>query len=213
MLVVVVSAMAVPVADTLGFGSQSRPTHHHVNAAVAIAVSIVSILLAIGVGLLVVRKTIGNPEGRFAPPILAGLPRGQRRLAGRNVRRATPSDDPTMAAFERDTAARTISQARFVTAVFGIAIIGEAIEAVIQNAMPVRLFLRCRGLLSCDVALFHLVREPSEALSRSRDRADWIKKLDLTPDRGRLVVARGTPYGNKPPGSRTFCPQARAWFP
>jgi len=40
-LVVVIGALAVPVADTLGFGSQSRPTHHHVNAAVAIAVPIV----------------------------------------------------------------------------------------------------------------------------------------------------------------------------
>ena len=138
MLVVVVVAIAVPVADTLGFGSQSRPTHHHVNAAVA--VSIVFILVGIGVGFLVVRNMMRNSEGRFEPPIQAGLPRGQRRLAGRNVRRATPSDDPTMAAVERETAARAISQARFVTAVFGIAIVGEAFEAVIQHSMPGRIF-------------------------------------------------------------------------
>jgi len=69
-VLVVVSAIAVPVADTLGFGSQSRPTHYHVNAAVAIAAPIVTILLAMGVGLLVVRKMMGSPEGRLAPPIL-----------------------------------------------------------------------------------------------------------------------------------------------
>ena len=119
MLVVVVVAIAVPVAETLGFGSQSRPTHHHVNAAVAIAGTIVPILLGGGVGLLVVRKMMRNPEGRFAPPILAGLPRGQRRLARRNVRRATPSDDPTLAAVERETAARAISQARYLAAATG----------------------------------------------------------------------------------------------
>ncbi len=138
--VVVVVAIAVPVAETLGFGSQSRPTHHHVNAAVAISVPSVPILVGIGVGLLVVRTMMRNPEGRFAPPILAGLPRGQRRLAGRNVRRATPSDDPTMAAVERETAARAIGQARIVTAVFGIAIVGDAIEGVIQHSMPERIF-------------------------------------------------------------------------
>ena len=119
MLVVVVVAIADSVADTLGFGSQSRPAHHHVNAAAAISVSIVPILVGIGVGLLVVRTMMRNPEGRFAPPILAGLPRGQRRLARRNVRRATPSDDPTMAAVERETAAKAISQARYLAAATG----------------------------------------------------------------------------------------------
>ena len=169
-LVVVVVAIAVPVANTLGFGGQSRPTHHHVNAAVAVAATSVFILVGGGVGLLVVRTMMRNPEGRFAPPILAGLPRGQRRLAGRNVRRATPSDDLTMAAVERETAARAISQARFVTAVFGIAIVGEAIEAVIQHA-GTNLLQRCRGLLPGNVDLFDLVREPREALPRGRDRA------------------------------------------
>jgi len=138
--VVVVVAIADSVAETLGFGSQSRPAHHHVNAAVAVAVTSVFTLLGGGVGLLVVRKMMRNPEGRFAPPILGGLPRGQRRLARRNVRRATPSDDPTMAAVERETAAKAISQARFVAAVFGFAIVGEAFEAVIQHSMPERIF-------------------------------------------------------------------------
>ncbi len=118
-LVVVVVAIADSVAETLGFGSQSRPTHHHVNAAAAVAVTSVFTLLGGGVGLLVVRTMMRNPEGRFAPPILGGLPRGQRRLAGRNVRRATPSDDPTMAAVERETAARAISQARYLAAATG----------------------------------------------------------------------------------------------
>jgi len=178
-LVVVVSAMAVPVADTLGFGSQSRPTHHHVNAAVAIAVSIVSILLAIGVGLLVVRKTIGNPEGRFAPPILAGLPRGQRRLAGRNVRRATPSDDPTMAAFERETAARTISQARFITAVFGIAIVGEAMVAVLMNPMPERIFFSVAAVFFLAMLIYStwFVNRARRYLAAATGPV-WIELLD-----------------------------------
>jgi len=73
-LVVGVVAIADSVAETLGFGSQSRPTHHHVNAAVAIAVPSVPILVGIGVGLLVVRTMMRNPEGRFAPFILGGFP-------------------------------------------------------------------------------------------------------------------------------------------
>jgi len=153
-MVLVIGALTVPVADTLGFGSQSRPTHHHVNAAVAIAVPIVIILVAIGMGLLVVRTLMHNPEGRFAPPILAGLPRGPRRLAGRNVRRATPSDDPTMAAVERETAAKAISQARFVTAVFGIAIVGEAIEAVTQHSMPERIFFSVAKVFSLAMFIY-----------------------------------------------------------
>ncbi len=44
-LVVVVVAIADSVAETLGFGSQSRPAHHHVNAAAAISVPIVPILV------------------------------------------------------------------------------------------------------------------------------------------------------------------------
>jgi len=178
-LVLVVVAIAVSVANTLGFGSQSRPTHHHVNAAAAIAGSIVPILLGGGVGLLVVRTMMRNPEGRFAPPIQAGLPRGQRRLAGRNVRRATPSDDPTMAAVERETAARAISQARFVTAVFGFAIVGEAIEAVIQHSMPERIFFSVAAVFF----LAMLIYSPRSVNRARRYLAaatgpDWPEQLD-----------------------------------
>ncbi len=178
-LVVVVVAIAVPVANTLGFGSQSRPAHHHVNAAVAIAASIVPTLLGGGVGLLVARTMMRNPEGRFAPPILVGLPRGQRRLARRNVRRATPSDDPTMAAVERETAARAIGQARFVTAVFGIAIVGEAFEAVIQHSMPERIFFSVAAVF-CLAMLIYLTRFVNRARRylAAATGPDWTEQLD-----------------------------------
>jgi hypothetical protein len=178
-LVVVVGALAVPVVDTLGFGSQSRPTHHHGNAAVAIAVPIVIMLSSIGVGLLVVPKMMRNPEGRFAPPILLGLPRRQRRLAGRNVRRATPSDDPTMAAFERETAAKAISQARFVTAVFGIAIVGEAIEAVTQHSMPERIFFSVATVFFLALLIYStLVVNRARRYLAAATGPDWIEQLD-----------------------------------
>jgi len=120
-----------------------------------------------------------NPEGRFAPPILGGLPRGQRRLAGRNVRRATPSDDPTMAAVERETAARAISQARFVAAVFGIAIVGEAFEAVIQHSMPERIFFSVAAVFF----LAMLIYSPWSVNRARRYLAaatgpDWTEQLD-----------------------------------
>lgn len=178
-LVVVVVAIAVPVADTLGFGSQSRPTHHHVHAAVAIVVPIVSILIAIGVARLVVRKMMRNPEGRFAPPILAGLPRRQRRLAGRNVRHATPSDDATMAAVEGETAARAISQARFVTAVFGIAVVGEAIEAVIQHSMPERIIFSVAAVFVLAMLIYstYFVNRARRYLAAAT-RPDWTEQLN-----------------------------------
>jgi len=178
-VVVVVVAIAVPVAETLGFGSQSRPAHHHVNAAVAIAVPIVIILLTIGVGLLVVRTMMRNPEGRFAPPILAGLPLGQRRLAGRNVRRATPSDDPTMAAVERETAARAISQARFGTALFGIAFVGEAIEAVVQHSMPERIFFSVAAVFFLALLIYStwFVNRARRYLAAATG-PDWTEQLD-----------------------------------
>jgi len=178
-VVVVVVAIAVPVAETLGFGSQSRPTHHHVNAAAAIAVPIVIILLTIGVGFLVVRNMMRSSEGRFEPPIQAGLPRGQRRLAGRNVRRATPSEDPTMAAVERETAARAISQARFVTVVFGIAIVGEAIEAVIQHSMPERIFFSVAAVFVLALLIYStLFVNRARRYLAAATGPDWTEQLD-----------------------------------
>jgi len=179
MVLVVVVTIADSVAETLGFGSQSRPTHHHANAAAAISVPIVPILLTIGVGFLVVRTMMRNPEGRFEPPIQAGLPRGQRRLAGRNVRRATPSDDPTMAAVERETAARAISQARFVAAVFGFAIVGDAIEAVIQQSMPERIFFGVAAVFFLAMLIYSpwFVNRARRYLAAATG-PDWTEQLD-----------------------------------
>jgi Trk-type K+ transport system membrane component len=123
--VVIVVAIAVPLVERVGFSRHRRSVpHHHVNAAVVVIVPIVILMIAVGVGFVVLRRMMRNPEGRFAAPIAAGLPRSERRVVGRDIRRGTPSDDPTLAAVERETAARTISRVRFAGAIFGVALVG-----------------------------------------------------------------------------------------
>jgi len=82
-----------------------------------------------------------------------------------------------MAAVERETAARAI-QARVVAAVFGIAIVGDAIEADPAFDAGTNLLQRCRRLLPGHADLFDLVREPSKALFAAATGPDWTEQLD-----------------------------------
>lgn len=157
-LVVVLVAIGVPVGETIGLTGHHhhRAAHHHPNMPLAIIVPMVAVVLAIGVGFLVLRGSMRNPEGRFAPPIAAGLPRRRRRQVGRNIRRGTPGDDPTTAGVERETAQRLVSQARFSTIVFVIAIGGEAAEAATQTSTLARVFFSVAVVMFVSFFAFNL---------------------------------------------------------
>jgi len=73
-----------------------------------------------------------------------------------------------MAAVERETAARAI-QARVVAAVFGIAIVGEAIKAVIQHSMPGRIFFSVATVF-CLAMLIYSTWSVNRARRYSRPR-------------------------------------------
>ncbi len=131
--VVVVVAVVVPVVETR---HHPRNTHEHhsvatiVTATVALSAVALLLLVAAGFG---VRYLVRHRDSTFAAPIVAGLPRRQRRAVGRNVRRGTPSDDPLMASVERETALRTVSQARYSMMVLGWLFIATAFDAVVQH--------------------------------------------------------------------------------
>jgi len=84
-----------------------------------------------------------------------------------------------MAAVERETAAKANSQARFVTAVFGIAVVGEAIEAVIQQSMPARLFFSVAAVFFLAMMIYStLVVNRARRYLAAATGPDWIEQLD-----------------------------------
>ncbi|NYJ75622.1 hypothetical protein [Allobranchiibius huperziae] len=111
------------------------------------AVLIVVILFVCGFTFLVIRRGRRTPSSLFAPPLVAGLPRRQRRSAMRNIRRGTPSSDPTQAQVEREVAQTTVRSRRRTLVIFGIFLVLELVEAVTRRTTPARIFFAAAAVL------------------------------------------------------------------
>lgn len=65
-------------------------------------------------------------RGLLAAPLAAGLSRQAGRQVGRAVRRGEPSEDPLLLEIERETAERTVTQARYTMVIFAGLMVLEA---------------------------------------------------------------------------------------
>jgi hypothetical protein len=143
----VVSGVGGPVLNALLL-HPSHPTrhrHHHVPLA-GLIVGAVIILLCIGLTIWLVRK-MWRGTGHFAAPLTIGLPRRQRREVNRAIRRGRPSNDPALAAVERETAERLVRQFKAGALLFGGFIVLEAVEAVTASRPSAKAFFAAATLL------------------------------------------------------------------
>jgi hypothetical protein len=107
----------------LALGQDRQPVRdrHGGDALIAI-VGPIAIVLAVVLVLAVVAHRTWRGKGMFAAPLALGIPRAQRRQANRAVREGVPSQDPTLAAVELDTAQRSARYGPRAVAMFGVCV-------------------------------------------------------------------------------------------
>ncbi|MBO1756895.1 hypothetical protein [Allobranchiibius sp. CTAmp26] len=160
----VVIAILVPVV-VLVLNSTILRENHHTNSAhhthprwVSVIVLIVAILFMCGFTFLVIRRGRRTPNSLFAPPLVAGLPRPQRRSTMRNIRRGTPSSDPTQAQVEREVAQTMVRSRRRTLIIFGIFLILELVESVTRRSTPARIFFAAAAVLFASLLVMTLLQ-------------------------------------------------------
>jgi hypothetical protein len=142
-LLLLASSVAVGVATAAALppliGSRHarpRPQHHNL-VGVAIAMCLLAASLAV---LAVIIRKIWRNQGMFAPPLIVGLKRKDRRTVSRAVRRGFPSNDPKLAPVEEALAQRVVKQARTSVVCFVIALSGEGTLALVHARTVARIF-------------------------------------------------------------------------
>jgi hypothetical protein len=98
-------------------------------SATGVVAGVAVVVVGLAVLAWIVRRS-RRGRGMLTAPLLAGLPRGERRAVARAIRRAAPSENPTLRAVEVDTADRLVIQRKLTAAMYAALLVLDLIEAI-----------------------------------------------------------------------------------
>lgn len=124
----------------------------------AVVGTLIAIVIIGGATALLIRRGWRKPASLFATPLAAGLPRRQRRSARRNIRRGTPSPDPTQRAVERETATHMVQTSRVTIAIFAVFFVLELVEALASKSAGARTFFTAAAVVFVAMLALSLIQ-------------------------------------------------------